>query len=985
MTRHSFRPFPEPSPLPAFFLPLFLLLSSPCTADTAERSLTDIRPADRETAAQAAPTESAIASSSSTKLGSVGEEAWKRIETRQRFEALSSQVNAEKQLQKTNPNALPPTAAEQRQRFGELQTLQKQLHTQVADQVEESQARTRQDLIKSVIEHKDTIARVSDQAGTFIGKKMKDIDSQMSKLVKDESVEPSDSRLKALQTARSQLGEKKGQLENLKKMLGGIDKTMEGLDAASKLRDGDILGGGQDALKFVQGFIPDRSGAIKAEKELFNILAETRGGTPEMKAALSREMQNTFGRISDMSGTQKVFDGLGKGMETLESIENFKSNYLDPAKKVWDAAEKNRNLREGGASPETANLISGMDAVGEALDKIADELPPGAKDLVKFYGEACQLPGKVYEKVDGAIDARGGGGAENWRSGGELRKTPGARDYDGQLDKDGYLSQGGLHVYRDADDPGKIFVAPSLDEPLRQISPEEYRKLSAFARDYSIATGEKLSNDDMRNFLDSPDGKFSQDTYWGLSSTEIDPAKIAAAAQKKLDETIARGNVEAALGEDGVTAGTVKDWLDFQRDMNHRSELFEITTDHPAPLTLSDMRELFREYQEKKDGEEPPTMEDFVEQIFDGTPGSIHWGEEEEPTEGVEASAEAAVDNDDGDDLPPTDPDAEADTEADVSADGGSDEGGEGYQDLWEDTADPESGSDPRSPPAEGEEWSDLRDAEEVGDGPQDPADLSPDAYPTGDDYNALGDFSEDRRDQATSETRSVQDAQESKLEDRQVAAEAGHGRRMDEIASTGLTTSYYGDKYEETKQSVIQEQKGERESSTAILDATVAGVTTGISNGIDVAVTRVTVEVLGATGIYTSGTDTAGTDSSLTVTAGDGSSGTKEPSPFQGGISGSWSGSCELDDEDQPVGGSFTMKISRGGSVSGSYSGDDSGGISGSVSASGDFRSARGSAGESVWSGSISKDGKGGLGGSGSWSNLFCSGGWSGGGSAVE
>lgn len=984
MTGHSFHSVPRPSPFPALLLPLFLLLSPPGTGTAAEMS----------PAAISSP-------SSPAKIGPIGDKEWKKIEIRQRFDTLSSQVKAEKQLQKTTPNALPPTAAEQRQRFDELQALQKQLHAQVAVQVEETQARTQQDLIKSVIEHKDTIAKVSGQAGTFIGKKMKDIDGQISKLVKDESVEPSDSRLKALQTARNQLGQKKSQLENLQKLIGGVDKTMEGLDAASKLRDGDILGGGKDTLKFVQGFIPDKSGSIKAEKELFNILVETRGGTPEMKDALSREMQDTFGRISDMSGTQKVFDGLGEGVKTLESIENFKSNYLDPAKKVWDAVEKNRNLREGGASPETANLVSGMDAMGEALDKIADELPPGAKDLVKFYGEACQLPGKVYEKVDGAIDARGGGGAENWRSGGELRNTPGAKDYDGQLDKDGYLSQGGLHVYRDADDPGKIFVAPSLDEPLRQISPEEYRKLSEFARDYSIAKGEKLSNADMKKFLNSPDGNFSQDTYWGLSSTEIDPAKIAAEAQKKLDETIARGNVEAALGGDGVTDEAVKDWLAFQRDMKQGSDLFEITTDHPAPLTLSDMRELFREYQERKGGEEPPNMKDFVEEIFAGTPGSVHWGEEEEQRTGVEASAEATVDGD-GDGSSPTDTDtADADTDAgagtddDLDADAGEgqvvptatrgDEGGD-YQDLWEDTADPESDPDTR-PAAEGEEWSDLRDAEEIegGDGQQDLADPPRDASPPGSDYSALGDFSEDIRDRTTSETRSVQSVQESKLDDRQVAAEAGHDRRMDDIASTGQTTTYYGDKYEETKQTVLQEQQGARESSVAILDATVDGVTTGFSDGIDVAVTRVTIEALGATGIHTDGSGTAGSSGAATVDGEGGSSGTKEPSPFQGTLAGGWSGSCDLDDEAQPVGGSFTMKISSGGGVSGSYSGDDSGGISGSVSASGDFRSARGSAGDSVWTGSISKDGKGGLGGSGSWSNLFCSGGWSGGGTAVE
>jgi hypothetical protein len=722
------------------------------------------------------------------------------------------------------------------------------------------------------------------------------------------------------------------------------------------------------------------------DRELFNILAESKGGTPGMKEALSREMQDTFGRISDMSETQKVFDGLGKGVETLESIENFKSGYLDPAKKVWDAAEKNRNLREGGASPETANLISGMDAMGEALDKIADELPPGAKDLVKFYGEACQLPGKVYEKVDGAVDARGGGGAENLRSGGELRNTPGARDYEGQLDKDAYLSQGGLHVYRDADDPGKIFVAPGLDEPIRQITPEEYRKLSEFARDYSLAKGENLSNEDMRKFLDSPDGKFSQDAYWGLSSTEIDPVKIAADAQKKLDETIARGNVEAALGEEGVTDETVKDWLSFQRDMKHRSELFEISTDHPAPLTLSDMRELFREYQERKKGEEPPAMDDFVEQIFEGTPGSVHWGEGEGEPEGGEAAVDG---DDDSGDSPPTetaDADDDSDENADASADGGEEEE-VGYQDLWDSAADSGNGSDTPPPPADDGSWSELRDAEEdeAGEAARDSAEPPLDAYPPGDDYNSLGEFSADLRDQAADETRSVQSVQETRLDDRKTAAGAEHDRRTDDAASTGHTTTYYGDKYEETRQTVMQEQKGERESSTAILDATVDGVTGGINEGIDVAVTRVTVEVLGATGIYADGAAAPGGESASAPGTDDGSSGTKEPSPFQGSLSGSWSGNCEFDGEKSPVGGSFTMKINRGGGVSGSYSGDESGGISGSVSASGDFRSARGSAGDSAWSGSISKDGKGGLGGSGSWSNIFCSGGWSGGGSAVE
>ena len=98
--------------------------------------------------------------------------------------------------------------------------------------------------------------------------------------------------------------------------------------------------------------------------------------------------------------------------------------------------------------------------------------------------------------------------------------------------------------------------------------------------------------------------------------------------------------------------------------------------------------------------------------------------------------------------------------------------------------------------------------------------------------------------------------------------------------------------------------------------------------------------------------------------------------SPFEGQLSGTWSGRCNDDD----IRGAFSIVASSSGSVSGSYSGDDSGPISGAVSNSGTLAAAAsGTAGECTWSGSIRRSNRS-LSGNGTWTcPENCGGTWSG------
>jgi hypothetical protein len=108
-------------------------------------------------------------------------------------------------------------------------------------------------------------------------------------------------------------------------------------------------------------------------------------------------------------------------------------------------------------------------------------------------------------------------------------------------------------------------------------------------------------------------------------------------------------------------------------------------------------------------------------------------------------------------------------------------------------------------------------------------------------------------------------------------------------------------------------------------------------------------------------------------------------PSPFQGTITGTWSGGCSDPDCAPSVSGSFTMNIASDGSITGSYTGSDAGTLGGTVSASGQAAfSATGSAGGFCsWSGQFQNNG-GALSASGSWGcqDCGCSGSWSGNGS---
>ena len=105
----------------------------------------------------------------------------------------------------------------------------------------------------------------------------------------------------------------------------------------------------------------------------------------------------------------------------------------------------------------------------------------------------------------------------------------------------------------------------------------------------------------------------------------------------------------------------------------------------------------------------------------------------------------------------------------------------------------------------------------------------------------------------------------------------------------------------------------------------------------------------------------------------------------FQGGLTGSWSGTCRESGYSYSVMGGFSMSIDANGNVSGSYNGDDWGNISGIVKPTGEYN-ARGTAGEISWIGKISRSGNS-LSGNGTWSGtadgLSCSGTWSGSGTA--
>lgn len=102
-----------------------------------------------------------------------------------------------------------------------------------------------------------------------------------------------------------------------------------------------------------------------------------------------------------------------------------------------------------------------------------------------------------------------------------------------------------------------------------------------------------------------------------------------------------------------------------------------------------------------------------------------------------------------------------------------------------------------------------------------------------------------------------------------------------------------------------------------------------------------------------------------------------KPSNPFQGTITGGWSGLCY---GAVTVSGSFSLVIAADGSVSGTYSGDAAGTIVGQVSSSGAYTAGSGGgSGGASWTGTFSKSGTT-LSASGQWSSPpDCGGGWSG------
>ncbi len=101
-------------------------------------------------------------------------------------------------------------------------------------------------------------------------------------------------------------------------------------------------------------------------------------------------------------------------------------------------------------------------------------------------------------------------------------------------------------------------------------------------------------------------------------------------------------------------------------------------------------------------------------------------------------------------------------------------------------------------------------------------------------------------------------------------------------------------------------------------------------------------------------------------------------PSPFQGTLDGSWSGTCAS----TPVSGTFSVNIDGIGKVTGSYSGIASGSILGLVDVLGNYN-AKGVAGGASWAGQLTLPSGGSFSGTGTWwgtaQGSSCSGTWSG------
>ncbi|MFW6342700.1 MAG: hypothetical protein ACOC00_06730 [Halothiobacillaceae bacterium] len=261
-------------------------------------------------------------------------------------------------------------------------------------------------------------------------------------------------------------------------------------------------------------------------------------------------------KVARLQLGQEIFGGvIFAGKKSLEAHAYYK-------KMLEIVAESERMAQSGKYSEASARLISGFNHLGHLGRTAAPYLPDGAREILQYYSEAMDTPGKVAKMMQEAVD-RADVAAEIVGSQAKAAAMKRAADEVGSLNRDPYLfREAGLSVYDvdyvrktfpDADEKITHVAIPDQDADPVYLSAAQYRRLQEYAWYWPIAYGKSMTDQDVLQ------------NFGNIGKAGVPPiGDIERLARKNLKDAAYDQIIAEALGKKTVSHEDRQAYWDFQ-------------------------------------------------------------------------------------------------------------------------------------------------------------------------------------------------------------------------------------------------------------------------------------------------------------------------------------------------------------------------------------------------------------------------------------
>jgi len=531
---------------------------------------------------------------------------------------LNRQIQAEIALLKTNPKAQPSPKLRNLQR--QAQSLQQSIRADVEYNLKKEVKKQAKSAKDQILKYKKELGTASNAAistltilsdgldteSKLLQRKINNITDRrdVSQFLTEEGRDTKDAKeVRRLNAQLDKIKDKRQEIakdrQSILDVKSGVKHAQDGMKAldtyndmqsvASNYKEGKYLEAGKGSLEIIKKYLPDNTGKIKAQQEAFSLLLETSSTKKAINKGLAKEMDKIAGSLEKLQTTEKLSKGIDKSVKILNALIEMKKH-----KDAWDARGE-----DGRTSADSKAFISVMNGLGALVKTFSGVLPPGARDLLDFYGDAMSLPGTFNDKMLEIYDRDTGVGVS-----GALANSKAIKDYQekhpyAEIDKDLVLNpNGSLGVYKDVHDNVYIIITDP-DKPIIRITQEEYDKIAQIASDLA-AIGQKFTNSMLQSLLDSDFKTLTvAGTVW---DTIIDVDKLSGEADRAKDELRIREILSQMMSPEDITDELIKQYKEYERfiDTLHGS-------DNTCDLSDKMVKNLFDLYQKKS-----PKFNDYV-------------------------------------------------------------------------------------------------------------------------------------------------------------------------------------------------------------------------------------------------------------------------------------------------------------------------------------------------------------------------------------